>query len=108
MADFKIWDSDIHKEYTGVPNERIKENFVRLNKLDIPIIARTPIIPGVKQGIDKISEFLKDVKNVRQYELLPYHPMGNSKRAALGMQSDGFTIPKKEYMKELKRYAFVR
>lgn len=108
MADFKIWDSGIHKEYTGVPNERIKENFRKLNKLDIPIIARTPVIPGVRQEIDKISVFLKNLQNVKQYELLPYHPMGNSKRVALGMQPDGFAVPTKEYMKELNKYAFVR
>lgn len=108
MADFKIWDSGIHKEYTGVPNEKIKNNFCRLNELDIPIIVRTPVIPGVKQEINKISEFLKKLKNVRQYELLPYHPMGNTKRAALGMNSDGFSIPDREHMKELEQYAFVR
>ena len=108
MADLKIWDSDIHKEYTGVHNKRIKENFVRLNKLDIPIIARTPIIQSVSQGIDKISEFLKVLKNVKKYELLPYHPMGNAKRAALGMDTDGFKVPGRDYMKELNKYAFVR
>ena len=26
MADLKIWDSDTHRQYTGVPNEVIKEN----------------------------------------------------------------------------------
>lgn len=108
MADFKIWDSGIHKEYTGVPNEVIKENFRKLNELNIPIIARTPIIPGVKQETDKISEFLKTLNNIKQYELLPYHPMGNAKRAALGMEPDGFKEPDREYMKELKQYAFVR
>lgn len=108
MADFKIWDSSIHKEYTGVANEKIKNNFCRLNELNIPIIVRTPVIPGVKQEINKISEFLKKLTNVRQYELLPYHPMGNTKRAALGMKPDGFNVPDREYMKELERYAFVR
>lgn len=108
MADFKIWDSDIHKEYTGVSNEKIKSNFCRLNDLGIPIIARTPIIPGINQETDKISEFLKTLTNVRQYELLPYHPMGNAKRAAMGMESDGFNVPDREYMKELEQYAFVR
>ena len=71
MADLKIWDSDIHREYTGVPNEVIKENFRRLNEVGVPIIARTPVIPEVEQGIDKISAFLKTLDNVKQYELLP-------------------------------------
>lgn len=108
MADFKVWNSDIHREYTGVPNDEIKNNFRRIDELNIPIIARTPVITEVKQEIDKISEFLKSLNNIKQYELLPYHPIGNSKREALGIEPDGFKVPKKEYMKELEQYAFVR
>lgn len=108
MADLKIWDSDLHKKYTGAGNEKIIENFENLNKLNIPIIARTPVIPEINQGIDKISAFLKTLPNVRKYELLPYHPLGNSKRKALGQKADGFSVPSKEYMKELEKYAYIR
>lgn len=108
MADFKVWNSDIHREYTGVPNDEIKNNFRRIDELNIPIIARTPVITEVKQEIDKISEFLRSLNNIKQYELLPYHPIGNSKREALGIEPDGFKVPEKEYMKELEQYAFVR
>ena len=108
MADLKVWNSRLHREYTGVGNEKIIENFKRLNTLGIPIIARTPVIPEIKQGIDKISEFLKTLENVKKYELLPYHPLGNSKRHALGIAGDGFTVPAKEYMKELEKYAYIR
>lgn len=108
MADLKIWNSDLHKKYTGTGNERIIENFENLNKLNIPIIARTPVIPEINQGIDKISAFLKTLSNVRKYELLPYHPLGNSKRKALGQKADGFSVPSKEYMKELEKYAYIR
>ena len=108
MADLKIWNSDLHKKYTGAGNEKIIENFENLNKLNIPIIARTPVIPEINQGIDKISAFLKTLSNVRKYELLPYHPLGNSKRKALGQKADGFSVPSKEYMKELEKYAYIR
>ena len=108
MADLKIWDNDIHKQYTGVDNEKIKENFIRLNELNIPIIARTPVIPKIEQGIDKISFFLKGLQNVRQYELLPYHPLGIPKRKALNMEFAEFEVPSKEYMKELEKYVFIR
>ncbi len=108
MADLKIWNSEIHKKYTGAGNEKIKENFMRLNKLDIPIIARTPVIPGVNQDIEKISEFLKGLENVKKYELLPYHPLGISKSKALGKEYREFEVPSKEYMKELDKYVFIR
>ncbi len=108
MADLKIWDSDIHKEYTGVANEAIKENFIKLNTLGIPIIARTPVIPEIDQGIDKISAFLRSLDNVVKYELLPYHPLGGAKAAALGIDHIQFTTPSKEIMEELNKYAFIR
>ena len=108
MADLKIWDNDLHKKYTGVENVKIIENFQKLNALNIPIIARTPIIPEINQQIDKISAYLKTLENVKKYELLPYHPLGNSKRRALGLKPDGFDVPTKEYMKELEKYAYIR
>lgn len=108
MADLKIWDSKIHKEYTGVPNETIKENFIKLNELGVPVIARTPVICEIEQGIDKISEFLKTLSNVTRYELLPYHPLGTEKCKALGRAVREFEKPDKNYMKEFDRYAYIK
>lgn len=108
MADLKIWDDKIHKQYTGVSNQKIKANFVKLNSLNVPIIARTPVIPGIEQGIDRISDFLHGLCNVVEYELLPYHPLGISKQRALGKKIVEFQVPTAEYMKELKQYAFIR
>ena len=76
--------------------------------MNIPIIARTPVIPGISQEIDKISEFLKELENVKKYELLPYHPLGNSKAEALGIKMTRFDVPEKSYMEELKKYAYIR
>ena len=108
MADLKIWDEELHQKYIGVSNKKIKENFKKLNALGIPIIARTPIIPNIEQEIDRISEFLKTLENVIEYELLPYHPLGVSKQKALRREITEFEIPTKDYMKELDKYAFIR
>lgn len=108
MADLKIWDNNLHKKYTGVDNTRIKEHFEMLDSLNIPIIMRTPVIEEINQEIDKISEFGKSLKNVIQYELLPYHPLGESKRIALGAQEKSFIVPSKAYMEEVGKYAFIR
>ncbi len=108
MADLKIWDSGIHKAYTGADNEIIKTNFKKLNELNIPIVARTPLIPGVKQEIDKISAFLKKLENVVQYEILPYHPLGLEKAEALGIVQKSFSTPDKALIKEANKYAFIR
>ena len=108
MADLKIWDTKTHEQYTGTGNEKIKENIIKLDKLNIPIIIRTPVIPGVEQGIEKISEFARGLENAVQYELLPYHPLGEAKNKALGLEMNKFEIPDKEYMREIKKYAFIR
>lgn len=108
MADLKIWDDGLHKKCTGVSNKVIIENFKKLNSLGVPIIARTPIVPETDQGIPQISAFLKGLENVKQYELLPFHPLGETKRKALGLEKTEFSVPSKEYMKELDKYVFVR
>ncbi len=109
MADLKIWDSELHKRYTGVGNENIKENLRRLSRLGIPVLARTPVIPGVGQGIGQIAAFLSSLGNVKKYELLPYHPLGKAKRKALGMEDDGFEVTeewKKEVAEFKRKYEF--
>lgn len=91
MADLKAWDSDVHKRYTGVGNEIIIENFKRLDKLGVPIIMRTPVIPGVEQGIENIEAFAASLKNVVKYEKLPYHSLGVEKSRALGRTQKDFS-----------------
>ncbi len=108
MADLKIWDRDLHREWTGVDNRVIKENFEKLDRLGVPIIARTPIIPEISQEIPEISNFLKRLKSVQKYELLPYHPLGLEKADALNKPRETFTIPTEEWMRKVNIYAFLR
>lgn len=111
MFDLKLPDDDRHKKWTGVGVSRIKENILKAGKLGIPMIARTPVVPGVnadRETIAEISSFLSSVPAVFKYELLPYHPLGISKRMALQMPVNNFEIPSKETMKELNQYAFLR
>ena len=45
---------------------------------------------------------------MKQYELLPYHPLGNAKKKALGQTVVEFPVPTQEYKKELEKYAYIR
>lgn len=108
MADFKIFDDVKHKKYTGVSNNIIKKNFLLLDELNKPFIVRTPIIPGINDTSDeilKIKDFIKPLKNITAYELLPYHPLGVSKQTALGIKVQRFETPTQQLMEELKIYA---
>lgn len=107
MADLKIWDDEEHKKYTGVRNAVIKENFKKLDKLGVPFVVRTPLIPGITDSIENIKSirnFVKDFKNIKNYELLPYNPLGNSKLEALGKAPVKFSSEEKT-VKELIQYA---
>ena len=110
MTDVKLMDSALHKKYVGVGNEEILHNLQRADALGIPIIVRTPVVPGVndtKENIAATAAFLKGLHHLASYELLPYHPLGLSKAAALGREMTEFPIPTNEKMKELRRYADI-
>jgi pyruvate formate lyase activating enzyme len=88
MMDIKSMDSAKHKEFTGVGNELLLENFIAVKEAfpKLPIRVRTPVIPGfndTKEDIQEIANFLMgyDV----EYELLPYHRLGTQKYINLGL-----------------------
>ena len=90
MCDLKIFDGEAHKKHTGVSNEIILENIAKLDELNIPVIVRTPLIPGVTDSADNIraiAEYIKNVKNLVRYELLNFNPLGEGKYRALNVEN---------------------
>ncbi|MBR7165714.1 MAG: radical SAM protein [Clostridia bacterium] len=108
LADLKIWDDALHRKFTGVSVEPIKNHFLRLGTLSTPVRGATPVIPEIHQGIEEISRFLYGIETVREYVLLPYHPIGTQKAEALGKKQRAFSVPTEEFMKEARQYAFIR
>lgn len=83
LFDIKHMDSDAHREATGAGNEQILANFRFLAERhpELPILARTPVIPGFNdnsEAIGAIASFLKPYTHVH-YEMLPYHRLGTQK-----------------------------
>ena len=84
IMDIKLFDSDLHKEYTGVSNEKILKNFEILKGSGKPYLVRTPLIPGftdTKDNLDKIHKFI----GTSDWEKLPYNTMAGAKYKMLGM-----------------------
>jgi pyruvate formate lyase activating enzyme len=82
LYDFKLMDSNKHKEYTGVPNELILENFKKLVKNRKSIVARVPVIPGIndyKENFEQMILFLSKYAPGIKVDLLPYHRLGIEK-----------------------------
>lgn len=87
MADIKHMDASAHMRGTGCRNEKTLHNIRWLDSRNVPMIIRTPVIPGFNDSPDNIAqtaEFLKSLSNLSYYELLSYNPMGNDKRKRLG------------------------
>ncbi|MBN2037839.1 MAG: glycyl-radical enzyme activating protein [Chitinispirillaceae bacterium] len=83
MIDLKAFDDELHREYTGVSNETIKQNISELDRRGARIVLRTPVIPGVNDAADELEhivEFAAGLRNLDYYEVLPYHPLGLSKQ----------------------------
>jgi glycyl-radical enzyme activating protein len=109
MADLKIWNNDNHKKWVGINNGRIRENLCKISQLNIPIILRTPVIPGINANYDEIiaiAKFASKLTSLLYYELLPYHPFGQSKNLRdSGFQAMQFDTPNKDDMDKLAHTA---
>lgn len=108
LYDFKHMDSAKHKEGTGVGNELILENAIKVyHEAKKPIAARVPTIPGYndsRENISALAQFIveklgKDVK----VHLLPYHHLGESKTERMeGEVVFSAEVPTDEHMEELR------
>ena len=89
MVDIKLWNSELHKKWTGLGNELVLKNIKALNDLGKSLIIRTPVIPGVNDNVKELSaiaDFVSELDCLINYELLPYHSLGNGKYKALGIE----------------------
>ncbi len=83
-GDFKIFDSEGHKRYTGETNEQIKKNirFLLESEKRSQVIIRTPMIPGFtteEDNIGGISRFISKAYSEVSFEILNYNPLGEAK-----------------------------
>lgn len=85
--DIKETNSEKHLEYTGVKNTCILENLAKLDRYGATIVLRCPVIPGFNDRPDHfaaIAELANRLQNVCEINLLPYHPLGESKSHRIG------------------------
>jgi len=105
MYDIKLMDPAIHKEGTGVSNELILANLIKVAKR-MRTWLRVPIIPGYndsKSNIESIAKLGAELK-VEKISLLPYHGWGEQKYDRLGLDYPykGMAAPPEEMLQEFK------
>lgn len=87
--DFKMFDSKKHIYYTGVDNVKIINNLNCLSCSDKPFIVRIPMIKGVnddKENLIQTVNLLKNSKNLKRVEILPYNSLAPAKYPMVGME----------------------
>jgi pyruvate formate lyase activating enzyme len=92
--DLKVLDSDAHREFCGVANDRILENFARLARLSLAgefeLLARVPLVPGItatEGNVLAIGRFLL-AHGIDRVRLLDYNPTWVDKMTKLGASND--------------------
>jgi pyruvate formate lyase activating enzyme len=88
LYDLKHMDSDRHRRLTGVPNELIRENALRIAQNGGKFQIRVPVIPKLNDSLENlkaVAEFcLRLGDAVVDLQLLPYHKLGAAKYARIG------------------------
>jgi|GEM_PF-1395628 len=86
LYDLKLADSLWHEGWTGVPNERIIENFEYLTQLrhtsrpDMGLWVRTPIIPGATDDEENIRDLARIVRDrADRWELCAFNNLCRDK-----------------------------
>jgi len=108
MYDIKHMSSVTHKELTGIGNERILSNLERLSgEFSMPIVVRTPVIPGINDTPDNLSamkKFISErVPRCIKVEFLPYHRLGEGKHELLESVSTFHAeVPSDDSMAQLR------
>jgi pyruvate formate lyase activating enzyme len=86
LFDLKIYDDDRHRQFTGVSNRVVLENFGRLAARRRTIRVRVPLIPGINDdagNLESIGAFAA-AHGVTALDLLPYHTAGAAKYERIG------------------------
>jgi len=111
-ADFKIFDSEDHRKYTGASNALIKDNIRFLLESDKKesVIIRTPMIPGLTdspRNIAAISCYISGIYPQVSYEILNYNPLAESKYHLIDKEYYFKENPKRYSDEEMKTFAEI-
>ena len=95
IMDFKHFDSDVLKQYTGIGNAQILKNFVGLCALRTQLHIRIPLIHGFNTDDPEgfAAFFSAHDTSHCVFEFLPYHEYGKEKWKTPYQIKDGFITP---------------
>jgi pyruvate formate lyase activating enzyme len=88
LYDLKMMNSEKHKKFTGVPNEKILQNLQLLATLGADYIIRIPLIKDInddEENIRQTAAFIASLPGEKKpVQILPYHNIAVNKHIKLG------------------------
>ena len=96
LYDLKQLDPERHEQLTGAGNELVLENLEQLLATGAEVRVRVPVVPGANDdaaSVAALADFVARHPGIRKLELLPYHPLGLHKYAALDLHLQEFEKP---------------
>ncbi|MFR7059882.1 radical SAM protein, partial [Streptococcus pneumoniae] len=108
LLDIKEINEEQHKIVTRQTNKNILACAQYLSDIGKPVWIRHVLVPGLTDRDDDLIElgkFVKTLKNVDKFEILPYHTMGEFKWRELGIpySLEGVKPPTADRVKNAKK-----
>ncbi len=95
LWDLKMMDSDLHRKWTGAPNDKILQNLTALAETGAEIIIRIPLMGGIndtEENIERTAQFVAGLAGKKKdVNILPYHKIAQNKYMKLG-RSESFEM----------------
>ena len=88
MLDIKQIDPEKHKRLTGMSNAAVIAFAEYLEQKHVPVWIRHVVVEGYtddERDLFALGELIGGLKSVKALDVLPYHNMGESKYAELGL-----------------------
>ncbi len=113
LCDLKHLDPEAHLRFTGVTNERILANLMRVVESGTPVVIRIPVVPehnGTEGNLRATAKFIAEELGGRvvQIQLLPFRKLGEKKYASLGMpypMAEFHAPPRELWEREIRGFA---
>ncbi len=89
LLDIKHIKDSEHKKLTGHSNKNILKFAKYLDENSVPIWIRHVVVPNItykKEYLQELGKFIKTLKNVKKFEVLPYHNMAIEKYKKLNIE----------------------
>ena len=89
LLDIKHIDDEEHKKLTGHSNKNILDFARYLSEINKPMWIRHVVVTGLndkEEYLTRLGQFMKELKNIKALDVLPYHNMAIPKYENLGIE----------------------